>query len=1310
MRSGTRVLVPSLALLFVASSVAAEQAVSLARDIQPSVVSYPYVSLSGLATVGDVAYFTGPSYSGTPIWRSDGTPGGTYHLKNVDPRSFGGSVQSLTNGGGRLFFAASGPEGQELWSSDGTESGTLRVVDLCPGTCSGLGETPFLRTLTQVGDFVFFAGNDAVVGRELWKSDGSAAGTVLVKDIEPNGSSAPRSPTRFGARLLFTADDQAHGRELWMSDGTEAGTVLVADARPGSTDGLGNEPRITPAGERAFFVANDGVHGAEPWVVEGTTARLIADLRPGAVGSTPKAMTALGGLLIFQAELAAGSELWRSDGTPAGTFRLTNLADQGDPFTTPLAAVGGYVLFMAADTVHGFELWRTDGSVAGTVMVADIAPGIASSSPSQLTRLGGRVFFTANDGPSGEELWVTDGTAAGTRQVADVLPGGGQSRPEQLTPGVNLLYFVADMDEGRRLFRSDGTGAGTFALPVGSNAQGSNPGGFVEFAGQAFFVASRDGSLGLWHSDGSEPGTQQVKDFGSTAHGAALYLAHRGRLLFTLTDLAHGTELWASDGTEAGTQLVIDLAPGSNGSQPHDLIDFAGSVYFGAWGYGLYRTDGTAAGTQLVSTISPGALAVHQGALYFGTGAGLWRSDGTTAGTVLVKEINPFGAVSGSSISAGPLLFFIADDGVNGAELWASDGTEAGTRLVKNIQAGSGSPFDSTDPGFVDWNGVLYFMLHSGVSGGKLWRSDGTEAGTVQVQQVWASSTPGSPATSMVVAGGALYYFAAEAAHGLELWRRETPDSGAMVVDLWPGAGGSEPGALLEANGAVFFTAKSPAAGWELFGTDGTAAGTRAVDIEPGSASSVPGNFGRVGDRIFMSATDLAHGREPWSLALGRSVSIADAAVTETNGTAVAPLTLSLSSPSATPVTVTFATGGGSAVPGSDYTPAAGSATFAPGAMVAVVDITVLGDALDEDTETFGVALGSKDVLIADGAGEVRILDDDPRPSVAIADCATLEGGAGTSPCSLPVQLSAPSGRTVSVDFATSAATASPPGDYLAATGTVVFAPGQTLQSIAVDVVGDALHEGDETFRVDLDGYQNASGGDGSAVGTIQDDDGASAARGELAHGTRALLALEASGSDDFRIGQAPFSSYEVVVDAVSGDGAPIALRRLAADGLTILQSSQPVGTGSASRLAWENGDGVVAEDQIVRAARTCAPLCTDTAYRIRAYDTTYTIPRFNNTAGQVTIVLVQNPGARDVAGHIRFWDAGGLPLATSGLALPPGASLVLNAASLPALAGLSGSITVTSDAGYGALAGKAVTIDPANGLSFDAPLLARPR
>ncbi|MCZ8199853.1 MULTISPECIES: ELWxxDGT repeat protein [unclassified Microcystis] len=164
--------------------------------------------------------------------------------------------------GNTLFFTANDSvNGRELWKSDGTEAGTVLVKDIFPG---------FYRlypsSLTAVGNTLFFTTNDDNEGFELWKSDGTAAGTVLVADINPGGSSPnPRNLTAVGNTLFFTADDDVNGTELWKSDGTAAGTILVGDIRPGSN---GSNPRnLRVVGSTLFFTADNGVNGEELWAV-----------------------------------------------------------------------------------------------------------------------------------------------------------------------------------------------------------------------------------------------------------------------------------------------------------------------------------------------------------------------------------------------------------------------------------------------------------------------------------------------------------------------------------------------------------------------------------------------------------------------------------------------------------------------------------------------------------------------------------------------------------------------------------------------------------------------------------------------------------------------------------------------------------------------------------------------------------------------------------------------------------------------------------------------------------------------------------
>jgi ELWxxDGT repeat protein len=289
---------------------------------------------------------------------------------------------------------------------------------------------------------------------------GAGGPARLVRDINmtlsPAIGSFPRDFAFLGEITLFRASTSATGLELWRTDGTEAGTVLVEDIRPGPVGALqsplsGPDNFLITAGTTLFFMANDGVRGYGLWRSDGTEAgtSFLHDVFAGSFSTFDlrHAYAGAGGILYFVVnDPDYGHELWRSDGTEAGTFMLGDIhPGRSGALTggTPLlmASVCDVMYFRADDGSHGPELWRTDGTVQGTSMVGDIWPGPTGSNPAGFVEQGGILLFSAFGPGAGVELWASDGTAAGTRLVKDLVPGSSGSFPQQLTGAGGSAYF-----------------------------------------------------------------------------------------------------------------------------------------------------------------------------------------------------------------------------------------------------------------------------------------------------------------------------------------------------------------------------------------------------------------------------------------------------------------------------------------------------------------------------------------------------------------------------------------------------------------------------------------------------------------------------------------------------------------------------------------------------------------------------------------------------------------------------------------------------------------------------------------------------
>ncbi|MCC7334833.1 MAG: DUF11 domain-containing protein [Pirellulaceae bacterium] len=841
---------------------------------------------SAVVVVGDQGFFSaGDGTHGRELWRTDGTEAGTVLVKDIQPGPSGSLSQSgfsqSVDVSGTLFFVADElTHGQELWKSDGTEAGTVLVKDIYPGR-----ESSSIQALTASNGRLYFLANDGVHGNELWTSDGTEAGTVLVKDIHPSGSqkfdSDGGSIVSFGDGVLFGASDGVRGRELWRSDGTEEGTSMVIGLLPIETDPSrvedGFRGDLVAFGSQAFFTGYTKATGGKMYRTDGTEAG--TQRFGGETLLRPRAIVDLAGALYF----FGYDGLYQSDGS--STDPVSRISDLPE-FIENITLVGNRVFFSAHDDQFGEQLWTSDGTEAGTLRVTEIDRGLdfrgepMGAAILSIHDFGGVAFVVLNDGIHGGELWRSDGTQAGTRIVKDINPG--QLSNDLYDEGAVLggqFIFPADNGTGGELWKTDGTEAGTTMIKEIDtvSTQPSNPGGGIKL-GNSLIITADDGIHGreLILTDGTRMGTSLLKDIypdGDSSPGGMGLIADT--LFFSAEDPTHGRELWKTDGTQAGTVLVRDINPGSASSTPTGSFVFDNKLYFGArddiHGRELWVSDGSEAGTKMIKDIRPGTgdgltsieFAVFKGELYFqgndgNNGRELWKTDGTTAGTVLVKN---FG--SGSSDPSGFTVFgdslYLTADGPQGDELYKSDGTSAGTVLVKDINPGSRGSFLGTFAPVIV-GGQMFFMANDGIHGYELWKSDGTEAGTTLVKDIEPGEGNSFPGVGIEI-GGVLIFLAGQTGTGLELWKTDgTPEGTKILKDIYPGNQSSlrslygfNSNSVFE--GELYFDAHDGVHGRELWKTDGTEAGTvLVVDIVPGPEGSTPTGFAQIGGKLLFSA------------------------------------------------------------------------------------------------------------------------------------------------------------------------------------------------------------------------------------------------------------------------------------------------------------------------------------------------------------------------------------------------------------------------------------------------------------------------
>ncbi len=517
-----------------------------------------------------------------------------------------------------VFFAANdGEHGVELWVTDGTEAGTRMVKDILPPEANPFddpyfdsGDPSYIAPIG--GGRVIFQAQDELFRRtELWVSDGTEAGTALLKDLNPDSSGAPRFLTPLGdGRVVFSADGSNEvGRELWVTDGTAEGTQLLLDINPSADYPNYSDPANFKqvAGGRAIFTANDGSRGSELWVTDGTPGgtQLIKDINPGSDGSSISSNGYLelsGGRVAFGAYNGSSYEYWVTDGTAGGTIRLG-----GSEFTTDQNELPGGRLLIKGEYADGkTPFYISDGTVEGTVEINtpvnvsgpppdpfyfELGPdqGLFPVEPtygwSNIPRqqLGdGRLLFSAkteeikdiagSDGTIyetrwsyGEQLWVTDGSQGGTQLVQRFNMGNPWPDQSTLPPGY-IVIAPPDQEE----LEPNSAPHDFFLLNNGK---------------VAFVARTAEDQSDLYVTDGSSGGTsliaENVTNIGSSlpwSDNAVVFEVEQGDT----------PGIWRTDGTSNGTHLLVP----DGGLSLYSTFDDAVEIDDGAWLIDTYASDG----------------------------------------------------------------------------------------------------------------------------------------------------------------------------------------------------------------------------------------------------------------------------------------------------------------------------------------------------------------------------------------------------------------------------------------------------------------------------------------------------------------------------------------------------------------------------------------------------------------------------------------------------------------------------------------------------------------------------------------------
>lgn len=484
-------------------------------------------SLDSAIVIGDKLWFAGPRKGWVALWNSDGTAKGTKAVKHFSqwkPYSYIGEIGSA--GGSCYLSATDGTHGLELWRSDGTSKGTVMVKDILAREGDGI---PSGEEASMLGSTYFFNGSTKLGDFSLWSSDGSSKGTTAVKRFNPIKEFIDDRHFVVGGRLLLETSDPEKDRHfVWSTDGTRKG-MRREKKLPGPI-----APGFTADAEGKSFVVSDGGLHLLRWNHRAGHLRLATGIT--VAQRSHDQMAVMNGSVYFGSR---DRDTWipslmASDGTTAGTRAVKSFSNNHSTPFDPVIWKGA--LYFLTTNQEKSQLWKSDGTEEGTEVMQEFTTNLADWL--QLHPAGERLVLFIR--PAHEHLRVLgwDGTNAPVELLSLRRFGSGDMGPRNVIRGGNEIFFSGTLGSTNgRIWRTDGTTDGTFAI---------------------------------WEGDTDGP------------KGASSFCIAGSHLYFAASDEAHGLELWRSDGTAAGTSIHADIVPGPGDSEPQGLRSDGKHLFFNA--------------------------------------------------------------------------------------------------------------------------------------------------------------------------------------------------------------------------------------------------------------------------------------------------------------------------------------------------------------------------------------------------------------------------------------------------------------------------------------------------------------------------------------------------------------------------------------------------------------------------------------------------------------------------------------------------------------------------------------------------------